>query len=62
MSETQLTEFLRFMSSSVLKVAGGEAEDLLARGAQASMISNALLGGVVKVPFQFLALPLTRKC
>ena len=45
-TESQFREFLRFMSSSVLKVAGGEAED---------MMSNALLGGVVKVPFQFLA-------
>ena len=45
-TESQFTEFLRFMSSSVLKMAGGEAEDVM---------TNALLGGVVKVPFQFLA-------
>ena len=45
-TDSQFAEFLRFMSSSVLKVAGGEAED---------MMTNAVLGGVVKVPFQFLA-------
>jgi len=45
-TDSQFAEFLRFMSSSVLKVAGGEAED---------MVTNAVLGGVVKVPFQFLA-------
>ena len=45
-TDSEFAEFLRFMASSVLKVAGGEAED---------MMTNAVLGGVVKVPFQFLA-------
>lgn len=50
-TESQFAEFLRYMASSVLKVAGGEAED---------MIVNAVLGGIVEVPFEFLAKMLSK--
>ncbi|MFC1497817.1 hypothetical protein ACFLS1_04985 [Verrucomicrobiota bacterium] len=46
MAESQFTEFVRFLASSMMKLAGSEAEDV---------VTNAVLGGLVKVPFQFLS-------
>ena len=45
-TDSQLADLLRSLGSSVLKLAGEEAED---------MIASSLAGGVVKVPFRFLS-------
>jgi len=46
MSDSEIAEFLRFLGSSLMKLAGNEAEDMMA---------GSLAGGLVKIPFQYLS-------
>jgi len=45
-TDSQLAGFVRSLGSSILKLAGGEAED---------MIASSIGGGLVKLPFQLLS-------
>ena len=46
MSDSEITEFLQFLGSAIMKLAGNEAED---------MVAGSLAGGLVKIPFQHLS-------
>lgn len=45
-SDSQAADFFRFLGSSLLKMAGSEADDLMI---------DPLAGGIVKLPFQYLS-------
>ncbi|MCK5849574.1 MAG: hypothetical protein KAH23_01570 [Kiritimatiellae bacterium] len=45
MSDSEITKFLQFLGSSLMKLAGNEAKDLM---------TSSLAGGLVKIPFQHL--------
>ncbi len=46
MSDSEIAEFFKVLGSSLMKLVGNEAEDLMA---------SSLAGGLIKVPFQFLS-------
>ena len=45
MSNSEVAEFFRFLGSSLMKLMGNEAED---------MVTSSFAGGLIKIPFQFL--------
>ena len=45
MSDSEIADFFRFLGSSLMKLMGSEAEDMMA---------SSLGGGLIKIPFQFL--------
>ena len=45
MSDSEIADFFKFLGSSLMKLMGNEAED---------MMVSSLAGGLVKIPFQFL--------
>ena len=46
MSDSEVADFFKFLGSSLMKLMGNEAED---------MMTSSLTGGLVKIPFQFLS-------
>jgi len=46
MSDSEIADFFKFLGSSLMKLMGNEAED---------MMVSSLAGGLVKIPFQFLS-------
>ena len=46
MSDSEVADFFKFLGSSLMKLMGNEAED---------MMTSSLAGGLVKIPFQFLS-------
>ena len=46
MSDSEIADFFKFLGSSLMKLMGNEAED---------MMTSSLTGGLIKIPFQFLS-------